>query len=137
MATYTGSRVTAFSGSRLSNVHIGHATRGVTAAVMRKEGIHPQWFPEAKVICNGVEVMTVGGTKPAYNVDIYSGNHPFYQGNRTTLVLDDGQLNKFKKRFAELEELSIVPVLQAGKAEDPTAKEKPAAASQKGKGKKK
>jgi hypothetical protein len=22
--------------------------------------------------------MTVGGTKETYNVDIYSGNHPFY-----------------------------------------------------------
>jgi hypothetical protein len=32
-----------------------------------------------QVFCNGVEVMTVGGTKQQYNVDIYSGNHPFYQ----------------------------------------------------------
>ncbi|PNW79756.1 hypothetical protein CHLRE_08g365400v5 [Chlamydomonas reinhardtii] len=136
MATLTSSRVTAFSGSRLGNVRIGQARRGVTAARMAKEGIHPQWFEEAKVICNGVEVMTVGGTKATYNVDIYSGNHPFYQGNRTTMVLDDGQLNKFKKRFAELEELAVVPILQAGKAEDPSAKEKPAAAANK-KGKKK
>ncbi|KAG2493900.1 hypothetical protein HYH03_007837 [Edaphochlamys debaryana] len=130
----TAHTVSSFGGSRLSSVRVGTARRGVTAAVMRKEGIHPQWFPEAKVICNGVEVMTVGGTKPAYNVDIYSGNHPFYQGNKTTLVLDDGQLNKFKKRFAELEELSVVPILQAGKAEDPSAKKDGApAASKKGK----
>ncbi|KXZ45075.1 hypothetical protein GPECTOR_59g684 [Gonium pectorale] len=137
MATFTGSRVTAFSGSRVGGVRSSPSTRGATAVVMAKKGIHPQWFPEAKVICNGAEVMTVGGTKPSYNVDIYSGNHPFYQGNKTTMVLDDGQLNKFKKRFAELEELSVIPVLQAGKAEDPTAKEKPAGAAQKGKGKKK
>ncbi len=137
MATVCGSRVSAFSGSRLSSATSGRASRGVTAAVMSKKGIHPEWYPEAKVICNGVEVMTVGGTKKAYNVDIYSGNHPFYQGNKTTMILDDGQLNKFKKRFAELEELSVIPVLQAGKAEDPTAKETPAAASKKkGKGRK-
>jgi hypothetical protein len=37
-------------------------------------------------------------------------------------ILDDGQLNKFKKRFADLEDLSVVPVLQAGKAEDPDEK---------------
>jgi ribosomal protein L31 len=53
--------------------------RGVTAATMRKRDIHPEWHPEAKVFCNGVEVMTVGGTKETYNVDVYSGNHPFYQ----------------------------------------------------------
>jgi ribosomal protein L31 len=54
------------------------AARGVTGSQMRKQGIHPEWYPEAKVFCNGVEVMTVGGTKESYNVDIYSGNHPFY-----------------------------------------------------------
>jgi ribosomal protein L31 len=51
----------------------------VTAATMRKRDIHPEWYSEAKVFCNGVEVMTVGGTKETYNVDVYSGNHPFYQ----------------------------------------------------------
>lgn len=60
------------------------------------------------------EVMTVGGTKPMYNVDVYSGNHPFYMGVKTFMVMDEGQLNKFKKRFADLGELSIVPTLQAG-----------------------
>lgn len=49
---------------------------------MRKRDIHPEWYPEAKVFCNGVEVMTVGGTKETYNVDVYSGNHPFYQVSR-------------------------------------------------------
>jgi ribosomal protein L31 len=62
---------------------------------MMKKGIHPEWYPEAKVICNGNEVMTVGGTKQVYNVDVYSGNHPFYQGVRTVLIADDGQLNKW------------------------------------------
>lgn len=55
--------------------------RGATAAVMRKPDIHPEWHPEAKVFCNGVEVMTVGGTRAEYNVDVYSGNHPFYQAS--------------------------------------------------------
>lgn len=136
MAAACGSRVTAFGGQRVCTPRLGTATRGVTAAVMRKKDIHPPWYPEAPVVCNGVEVMVLCGTKAKYNVDVYSGNHPFYQGSKSTLVLDDGQLSKFKKRFAELEELSIVPVLQAGKAEDPTADKKPAAANKKG-GKKK
>lgn len=73
-----------------------------------KEGLHPEYFKDAKVICNGQEVMVVGGTKPTYNVDIYSGNHPFYQGNKASMVLDDGQLNKFKKRFQDLEDVFAV-----------------------------
>jgi len=38
-----------------------------------------------QVFCNGVEVMTVGGTKDRYNVEVYSGNHPFYQVRSTGL----------------------------------------------------
>lgn len=53
---------------------------------MRKRDIHPEWHPEAKVFCNGVEVMTVGGTKKEYNVDVYSGNHPFYLVSRPQLL---------------------------------------------------
>jgi ribosomal protein L31 len=56
---------------------------------MRKRDIHPEWYPEAKVFCNGVEVMTVGGTKETYNVDVYSGNHPFYQVRGTQLGLEE------------------------------------------------
>ncbi len=31
--------------------------------------IHPTWYPEAKVICNGELVMTVGSTKPEIHVN--------------------------------------------------------------------
>ncbi|MGB0561544.1 MAG: 50S ribosomal protein L31, partial [Spirulinaceae cyanobacterium] len=29
---------------------------------MPKANIHPEWYPDAKVICNGEVVMTVGST---------------------------------------------------------------------------
>ena len=89
-----GSRVTAFKGAQVVRAQRSAVVcRGATGAVMVKKGIHPEWHGEAKVICNGVEVMTVGGTKPVYNVDIYSGNHPFYQGNaKTSMVIDEGQV---------------------------------------------
>ncbi len=32
-----------------------------------------------QVFCNGEEVMTVSGTKEKYVVDVWSGNHPFFQ----------------------------------------------------------
>ena len=30
--------------------------------VMAKKGIHPEWHDEAKVMCNGVEVLVTSGT---------------------------------------------------------------------------
>lgn len=53
--------------------------RGASVVTHAKKGLHPEYFSTAKVVCNGQEVMVVGGTKSSYNVDIYSGNHPFYQ----------------------------------------------------------
>lgn len=88
-------------GSRVAGMRMGQApapppNRSLTFSALRspprRKDIHPEWHPEAKVICNGVEVMTVGGVKPSYNVDIYSGNHPFYQGAGATMVMDEGQV---------------------------------------------
>ena len=45
---------------------------------MPKTSIHPDWYSNAKVYCDGQLIMKVGSTKPSLNVDIWSGNHPFY-----------------------------------------------------------
>jgi large subunit ribosomal protein L31 len=43
-------------------------------------------------------VMTVGSTKPELNVDIWSGNHPFYTGS--TKILDtEGRVERFMKKY--------------------------------------
>ncbi|HID51455.1 MAG TPA: 50S ribosomal protein L31, partial [Anaerolineae bacterium] len=47
---------------------------------MMKEGLHPKWYPDAKVFVAGEEVMTVGSTIPEIRVEIWSGTHPFYTG---------------------------------------------------------
>jgi len=49
---------------------------------MPKADIHPTWYPDAKVICNGTVVMTTGSTQPELHVDVWSGNHPFYTGTQ-------------------------------------------------------
>ncbi len=69
-----------------------------------KEGIHPEWYPDAKVICNGEVVMTVGATKPELHVEIYSGNHPFYTGQQR-LVDTEGQVERFMRRLQRREEI--------------------------------
>ena len=38
---------------------------------MPKKDIHPKWYDDAKVYCDGQLVMTVGSTKPELSVDIW------------------------------------------------------------------
>jgi len=65
---------------------------------MPKKDLHPKWYDEAKVLCDGELVMTVGSTKPQLNVDIWSGNHPFYTGS-TKMLDTEGRVEKFMKKY--------------------------------------
>lgn len=65
---------------------------------MPKAEIHPTWYPDAKVICNGEVVMTTGSTSPELHVDVWSGNHPFYTG--TQKILDtEGRVDRFMRKY--------------------------------------
>lgn len=65
---------------------------------MPKKDIHPTWYPESKVYCDGQLIMTVGSTKPELNVDIWSGNHPFYTGSQK--ILDsEGRVERFMRKY--------------------------------------
>ncbi|XP_010416412.1 PREDICTED: 50S ribosomal protein L31, chloroplastic-like [Camelina sativa] len=103
----------------------------VVQITCRKKDLHPEFHEDAKVYCNGELVMTTGGTKKEYVVDVWSGNHPFYLGNRSALMVDADQVEKFRKRFAGLSEIMEIPVLK-GEIVMPTKKGKGP-----GKGKKK
>jgi large subunit ribosomal protein L31 len=84
-----------------------------------KEEIHPDWYPDAKVIVNGEVVMTVGSTKPELNVEIWSGTHPFYTGQQR--ILDtEGQVERFLKRLQRREEM-LTEQEQAEEARSPLA----------------
>ena len=65
---------------------------------MPKKDIHPKWYPDAKVICNGKVVMTTGSTQPEIQVDVWSGNHPFFTG--TQKILDtEGRVDRFMRKY--------------------------------------
>jgi large subunit ribosomal protein L31 len=65
---------------------------------MPKSDLHPTWYPEAKVFCDGKEIMTVGSTKPELHVDVWSGNHPFYTG--TQKIIDtEGRVERFMRKY--------------------------------------
>merc|ERR1712070_325776 len=96
--------------------------RGSVRVCAKKEGkAQPEWFEEAKVFCNGVEVMTVGGTQAEYVVDIWSGNHPFFQGKKWAIMTDVGQVTRFGDKYGDLGDLSFVETMD-GKSEAGEAK---------------
>ena len=90
---------------------------------MPKTGIHPEWYSEAKVYCNGEVVMTVGSTQPEIHVDVWSGNHPFFTG--TQKIIDtEGRVERFMRKYSKQED-------SGSKSTKPSAKSK--AKSKKGK----
>ena len=64
-----------------------------------KSETHPTWFPECKVFYRGQHVMTVGATVPELNVEVWSGSHPFYTGQKT-FIDTAGRVERFQRKFA-------------------------------------
>ncbi|MEW6579022.1 MAG: 50S ribosomal protein L31 [Chloroflexota bacterium] len=65
-----------------------------------RENIHPQWYPEARVICACGNTWTVGSTVPEIRTDVCSACHPFYTGEQR-IVDTEGQVDRFVKRLLE------------------------------------
>ena len=64
---------------------------------MPKKNLHPEWF-KTKIICNGDVVLEVGSTMKELQVDIWSGNHPFYTGSQK--ILDtEGRVERFMRKY--------------------------------------
>ncbi len=64
-----------------------------------REGIHPKWYPDAKVTCASCgTTWTVGATKPTLQVDVCSVCHPFYTGEQR-IVDTEGRVDRFMKRL--------------------------------------
>lgn len=62
-----------------------------------KQGIHPKWYPEAKVTCACGNVFVVGATKPELKVEICSKCHPFFTGEMK-FVDTLGRVEHFKQK---------------------------------------
>jgi large subunit ribosomal protein L31 len=63
-----------------------------------KEKIHPQYFPQAKVICSCGNTFTIGSTKKEIHVELCSKCHPFYTGAQR-MVDTAGRVERFKRRY--------------------------------------
>lgn len=65
---------------------------------MPKSEIHPKWFEETKVYCDGQLIMVVSSTKSELHVDIWSGNHPFFTGSQR-IIDTEGRVERFMKKY--------------------------------------
>lgn len=64
-----------------------------------KDKVHPKYYTDAKVFYRGEVVMTVGATVPELHVEIWSGSHPFFTGQKS-FVDTAGRVEKFQRKFA-------------------------------------
>ena len=64
---------------------------------MKKE-IHPEYFPEAAVVCACGNSWTTGSTVPELRVDVCSACHPLFTGEQR-IVDSEGQVDRFYKRL--------------------------------------
>lgn len=69
-----------------------------------KEGIHPEYYPDAKVTCSCGNTFAVGSTKKVVRTDICSACHPFFTGEQR-LVDTAGQVERFIRRLEKREKM--------------------------------
>lgn len=63
-----------------------------------KEGIHPKYFPEAKVICSCGNTWTTGSTRELIRTDVCFNCHPFFTGEQR-IIDTEGQVDRFVKKL--------------------------------------
>ena len=73
-----------------------------------KQGIHPKYYPEAKVTCACGATWTTGSTLPELKTDVCGKCHPFYTGQLQRIVDSAGQVERFTKRVELSQELQTL-----------------------------
>lgn len=63
-----------------------------------KAGIHPEYYPDAQVICACGNTWTTGSTKKVIHTDVCSNCHPFFTGEQR-IVDTEGQVDRFYKKL--------------------------------------
>jgi large subunit ribosomal protein L31 len=65
---------------------------------MRK-GIHPQYYPNAKVTCACGNSWETGSTQEVVKTEVCSKCHPFFTGQQSRLLDKEGQVDRFYRRL--------------------------------------
>jgi len=65
-----------------------------------KKDIHPR-YDKCQVICACGNTFETRSTLPTIRVAVCSQCHPYYTGKREQVILEAGQVEKFKRRYAK------------------------------------
>ena len=65
---------------------------------MPKSNIHPDWFTNTSIVCDGKPLCLIGSTKQELQIDTWLANHPFYSDS-LVLVDSEGRVEKFMKKY--------------------------------------
>lgn len=66
-----------------------------------KSQIHPQYYPQAKVVCACGNTFTTGSTQEEIHVEVCSKCHPFFTG-QMRYVDTAGRVDKFRERMQSM-----------------------------------
>jgi large subunit ribosomal protein L31 len=64
-----------------------------------KKGIHPTYYPDAKVTCSCGNTWTTGSTRKEIHTEVCSKCHPFFTGQQQRLIDIEGQVDRFYKKL--------------------------------------
>jgi large subunit ribosomal protein L31 len=64
-----------------------------------KQGIHPNYFSEAKVTCACGNTWITGSTQKEIRVEVCSKCHPFFSGEQARIIDIEGQVDRFYKKL--------------------------------------
>tara|TARA_B110001469_G_C9372191_1_gene193831 strand:+ start:180 stop:398 length:219 start_codon:yes stop_codon:yes gene_type:complete len=65
---------------------------------MPKQNLHPEWFSETPILCDGKPLGLIGSTKPELQVDMWLANHPFYTKSQV-MIDSEGRVERFMKKY--------------------------------------
>ena len=82
---------------KLHNIQNDNFTNKLIST-MPKSDIHPNWFTNTSILCDGKPLCVIGSTKPELQIDIWLANHPFYTDS-LVLVDSEGRVEKFMKKY--------------------------------------
>ena len=65
---------------------------------MPKSNLHPEWFNNTLILCDGKPLSITSSTKAELQVDMWLANHPFY--SKSQLIIDsEGRVERFMKKY--------------------------------------
>jgi large subunit ribosomal protein L31 len=66
--------------------------------IMPKQNLHPEWFSETPILCDGKPLGLIGSTKSELQVDMWLANHPFYTKSQV-MIDSEGRVERFMKKY--------------------------------------